>query len=365
MKKRHTILVSGATGFIGGRVVEGLYFDGSCNVRAGIRQWSSAARIARFPVEMMLCDIMNEEQIAQSMVSVSAVVHCAYEDSRSLIVQGTRNMLEAAHRSGVKRFVHLSTAEIYGNVRGEINETFPYQYTGTEYADAKIEAEKLCWDFYDKGLPISVLRPSIVYGPFSKVWTVSMAARLQSGNWGTFKDYGEGICNLVYVDDLVSAILLAVSHENAVGEVFNINGPDTITWNQYFEKFSEGLGLPKLDKIPSHTSRFKSAVMDRIRAVTGYFVKRYRDSLMDAYMRFGPVRKVMRLIKTSLVTTPSSGELRLYSRGAIYVAAKAQNMLGYKPKFDLDAGLNMSVLWLDHHGFLGQPPSLKRKAARK
>lgn len=353
MANEQTILVTGASGFIGGRLVEALYLSDFANVRAGIRRWSSAARIARFPVEIVLCDIMDPDQIAQAMTGVTAVVHSAYTNNREVIVQGTKNVLEMASKLGVKRFVQLSTAEVYGQANGRIDETFPYQFTGNEYADSKIEAEKLCWEFNAKGLPLTILRPSIVYGPFSKVWTVGFAERLQSGNWGMFEDYGEGKCNLVYVDDLVSAVLLAVSHENAVGEAFNISGPDDITWNQYFHRFNAALGLPELDKISSSSSTLKSAVRDRVSAFTRFFLDRYGDMIMDIYLRGGPVQDVMKLVKNSLNTTPSANELQnLYSRDASYLASKAQRMLGFKPKYDLETGLRLSVLWLDHHGFL-------------
>ena len=76
--------------------------------------------------------------------------------------------------------------------------------TGGEYGDSKIDAEKLCFEYLAKGVPITILRPSIIYGPFSNTWVVRTAQRLQSGNWGVFDKYGNGICNLIYVDDLVS-----------------------------------------------------------------------------------------------------------------------------------------------------------------
>lgn len=357
MSNDKTILVTGATGFIGGRLVETLYLSGSANVRAGIRRWSSAARIARFPCEVRLCDVLDKKQIAQAMAGTTAIVHCAV-GGREVIIQGTKNMLDVALRLGIERFVHLSTAEVYGNVSGKVDEAFPYQYTGNEYADSKIEAEKLCWEFSAKGVPVTVLRPSIVYGPFSETWTVGFAERLQSGNWGIFEDYGEGICNLVYVDDLVSGILLAVNHKNAVREAFNINGPEKITWNQYFQSFSDALGMPKLCEIPAARSRLKSAVRDRISSFARYFLDRFDDTIMDIYMRGGVVKKAMKQVKNSLNTTPSAAELQnLYSRDALYVTSRAQDMLGYEPKFGLDVGLRMSVLWLDHHGFLRQPLS--------
>jgi len=353
MANEKTVFVTGATGFIGGRVVETLYLSRSGHVRAGIKRWSSAARIARFPVEMVLCDIMDKEQIVQAMAGATSVIHCAVGEG-DVIIQGTKNLLDVALRLGVERFVHLSTAEVYGNVSGEGDETFPYQYTGNEYGDSKIEAEKLCWEYCEKGLPVTVLRPSIVYGPFGATWTIGFAERFQSGNWGIFKDYGEGICNLIYIDDLVSAILLAARHENAVGEAFNVNGPEPITWNQYFQKFNAALGLPELNEMHPAKSKLKSVVMEPVRSLGSYLLNHFRDSIMKGYMRYDVVARVIKQAKKSVNTTPALAELNLYNRHALYLISKAQDMLGYSPKFDLDAGLQISVRWLEHHGFLLQ-----------
>lgn len=365
MHAKQKILVTGTSGFVGGRIVELLQLTQFGEARAGVRNWSSAARIVRFPVEVVLCDIMKPESIAAAMKGVDAVIHCAYSDHREVIVEGTRNMLNAALAEGVKRFVFLSTAEVYGSqAHGEIDESAPYVYTGSEYADSKIDAEKLCFEYSAKGLPITILRPAIVYGPFSNTWIVRTAARLQSGNWGVFDEYGNGNCNLIYVDDLVMAIFQALSTPKAVGEAFNIVGPDKITWNQYFECFNDSLGFPPLQKISPGQSNLKSAVRDRIQGVTGFFVGRYRDQLMDIYLHNKFLGNLMRQLKSSLNSTPSKSELEnLFSRDARYVGRKAEEMLGFRAQFNVERGLQLSVQWLEHHGFLDQPLAKVAKKA--
>ena len=148
MSPREKFLVTGASGFIGGWLAELLYQDGSADVRAGIRSWSSAARLARFPMEIVLCDVMNTEQITQAMDGVNCIIHSAY-GSMDVTIQGTKNMLDSALKLGIQRFIHLSTTEVYGNVTGKIDEMFPYQYTGNPYGDSKIEAEKAAKDAFN------------------------------------------------------------------------------------------------------------------------------------------------------------------------------------------------------------------------
>ena len=141
------VLVTGASGFIGGRVVERLYLEGLANVRAGIHRWSSVARIARFPVELVKLDILDRNTLPRLMEGSDYVIHCAYGDKYTT-VKGTENVLWSALEVGVRRVVHLSTVEVYGNVSGYIDESSPLKYTGNEYADSKIDAEKVCMRSY-------------------------------------------------------------------------------------------------------------------------------------------------------------------------------------------------------------------------
>jgi nucleoside-diphosphate-sugar epimerase len=351
MTGKETILVTGSGGFIGGWIVETLHLSNTANARAGIRSWSSAARLSRFPVEIVLCDVMDKESIARAMTGASRVIHCVSGSSEA-IIQGTANILNVALAQKVTRFVHLSTTEVYGNVGGKIDETFPFQSAGNPYGDAKIEAERLCWEYYKNGLPVIVIRPPIVYGPFSRDWTVGFAKRLQSGNWGIFKGYGEGICNLVYVGDLVSGILLAARYDRAVGEAFNLVGPESITWNQYFQKFNAALGLPELRVIDPAKARLRAAAMDPIRSLGKYVLKHYSAPLRKISQGNRRARGLMQNADRTLKTNPRTSELALYNRDALYLATKARDMLGYQPVFDLDRGLDLSVRWLSNVGLV-------------
>src|SRR5262249_61659020 len=112
-----------------------------------------------------------------AMRGVDYVVNCVW-GSGEVNRLGTKNVLEAARQEGVKRLVHLSTISVFGDRTGVIDEMTPLERSGSEYGDSKIDAEEMCWEYTRRGLPIVVLRPTIVYGPFSENWTVEFAQRM-------------------------------------------------------------------------------------------------------------------------------------------------------------------------------------------
>jgi len=228
MSADRTILVTGAGGFIGGRVVEVLMQREGVIPRAALRRWSTAARIGRLPLDPIQCDLRDLAQVREAVQGVDAIVHCAVGDGRNT-VESTRNVMQAALDAGIKRVVHISTIDVYGRAEGRVEESTPLTVTGREYGDSKIEAERVCQEFVAKGLHVVILRPTIVYGPFSDLWTLQFAERFRDGNWLLPPDGCQGRCNLVYIDDLVRAILCALDADVPSGEAFNANGPDDVT----------------------------------------------------------------------------------------------------------------------------------------
>lgn len=351
MDNKDTIFVTGASGFIGGWIVETLHLNGKIDVKPGIRSWTSATRLARLPIEISLCDVMKKKQIHSAIEGSSIILHLA-TGTPEVIVQGTRNMLEAALSKGVKRFVFLSSTAVYGLTSGKIDETAPYQSMGWDYADAKIEAEKLCWDFYQKGLPMTVIRPPIVYGPFSYDWVVRFAEKLVSGNWGLFGEYGEGICNLLYVSDAVSGIIKAATNERAIGETFNLNGPETTTWNEYSDKMNDALGLPELKLINPSRSKSKAIVMGSAKSLAKLTLNYFEKPIKKLYERSRQARYLMKYVESSIKTTASLSELRSYNRRGIILTSKAKDMIDFNPVYDIDSGVQFSVKWLKHLGIV-------------
>lgn len=362
-----TVLVTGAGGFLGGRIVEILSLTGAATVRAGVRHWSGAgvARLARLQAEIVLCDVMALDQVYQALNGVSIVIHSVLGD-RLANVEGTRNLLTAAADHAVQRIVYISTAEVYGKARGEVDEAHPLRYTGWDYADSKIDAEKLCWRACEQGVPVTVLRPSIVYGPFSQSWIVRLSKCLREGQWGVFDRYGDGWCNLIYVDDLVSAIWLAARDDRATGEAFNINGPEIITWNDYFQRLNAALDLPQLRTISPAQLWIRATAIEAARTLL-VFAKNHTAPATKRRL-IGGTRKtaaghLVDRVRGSIKMAPLRRDLlHLYNRRAIYVTGKVRDRLGFAPQTGVDTGLATSVQWLRLHSSLdsGHPEGASR-----
>lgn len=342
------VLVTGGSGFIGGRVVEALHLSGFRKPVAGLRRWASAARVARFPVDMVRCDVLDPDQLREAMDGVGAIVHCAVGDHR-VTVEGTRNVMAAALDHGVDRIVHLSTVEVYGPVEGEIDESSPIQRSGNPYADSKVEAEQVCTEFIARGGPIVILRAPIVYGPFSELWTIRVADRLGARAYGLAPEERDGTCNLLYVDDLVLAVLLALDRPDGIGQAFNVNGPERLSWNEYLERFNRALGLPPLEPRSVGKTRLRARLMSFVRAGAKFLLGRFQPQIQRLYTSSHLAKRLMKSSEQSLRLTPTPAELKLYRRRAFYVAERARTQLGYQPRYPLDRGLATSLEWLNHH----------------
>jgi nucleoside-diphosphate-sugar epimerase len=243
-----TVLVTGATGFIGGRLAERLVVEHGARVRALVRNFSRVARLARFPIDLVQGDLCSPDSISRAVTGCDYVFHCAYgsdgqDDARRLVnAQGTRNVLDAALAHRVKRVVHTSTVTVYGNTPdGPLDETAPRVKTGFAYGDSKIEAEEAALGYLERGLSVAVVQPTVVYGPFGTTFTIKPLQLLKSGRV-ILVNGGDGLANLVYVDDVVSGMILAAVHETAHGQAFILSGPEPTTWRAFYAAHEAMLG---------------------------------------------------------------------------------------------------------------------------
>src|SRR5262249_34989814 len=142
-----------------------------------------------------------------------------------------------------ERVVHLSSVAVYGYEAhpGASTEAGAYRYTGNAYCDGKIDAECVALQYLrQKGLPVVVLRPTLVYGPFN-YWSAMIVSAIRRHRMALL-DGGTGVCNSLYIDNLVDAIILAAEHPLALGKIFHISDAAPIPWREFLEGHARALG---------------------------------------------------------------------------------------------------------------------------
>jgi NAD dependent epimerase/dehydratase len=236
------VLVTGAGGFIGSHLVERLVELGA-RVRAVVRynsrnDWGLLEVLSpavTFPLEIRAGDLVDPFWTLQVVEGCDIIFHLAalipipysYIAPQQYVAAnctGTLNLLEAARRAGVERFVHTSTSETYGTAQyTPIDEKHP-QRAQSPYAASKIAADKLVESYHlSFGIPAAIIRPFNTYGPRQSARAV-IPTMISQGLDGD--DIRLGLLtprrDLTFVQDTVAAFLKVAEQPAAVGEVINV-----------------------------------------------------------------------------------------------------------------------------------------------
>jgi len=242
------VLVNGATGFIGARLVERLAEEGAV-VTAAARDLRRAARIARCGVALVAAG----KDPAALVAGQNCVINLAYDLSSPAEANAAaaEKLAEAALAARVSRFVHASSIAVYDGWPGEdLTEESPSDGPGHEYKVWK-RATEVALERLAEGsrMGVALLQFTNVYGPFSRLWTDEFAERLQAGSVAV---PDESLCNGVYVDDAVDA-LLAASLADAASGRFIVTGPAPFRWRDLLDGYAAACGgtvvsepMPKL-----------------------------------------------------------------------------------------------------------------------
>ncbi len=326
-----TALVTGASGFIGGRFVERLAAEEGVRVRAMIRNMKRAERLQKLQLEIVKADLLDLSSLREAMDACDLVFHCAAlvretgdrNEFYQINVKGTENILKASGDTGIKRFIHFSSVAVYGmDPPDRADETTPYQPCGNLYCDTKIAAEKAVWAAYQEArLPVVILRPANVYGPRSNPWTVRPIKLINSGQMMLING-GTGLCNYVYIDNLLDATLSATKRDQSVGQVYLITDGTAVTWKEFFGYYARMAGKPNIRSGPEWLAKAIGLGMEITSKLTGRPPKITREAV------------------------------RYLTRQAHFSIEKARRELGYQPRISLEEGMKLTEQWLREAGYL-------------
>ena len=347
------MFITGAAGFIGGRIAERLWLDYKIPARCLVHSFTGASRLARLPVTLCPGNMLDKASLEKALGDSNVIFHCAYGKSDDAALnarineEGLANIGELAIRRGVERLIHLSSVAVYGTEPPEaVTEETPVRLSSNDYGNSKIRAEAICQDFQKRGLPAVIIRPTIVYGPFSPIWTIGAIKRVLSGGWENTSDI-TGLCNPVYVDDLVNGLFLSVENDAAIGQIFILSGPEAIPWNDFFNTYKDIAGIVHETSRPGRKTRtILATVRPFSQRVITALRKMIEPQMVDVYEWLKVTRPGL---AAALYALASSGvqedERRRFNQKTVYSIKKARNLIGYAPR-SFEDGMVNTAAWL-------------------
>lgn len=271
------VLVTGANGFIGSSVVKFLLKKG-LRVRGLVRKKSDRSSLSDIPSDLPLAlvegDLNDEASLRAAVEGVQYIVHTAgyvsdwgeAETYYRANVAGVENLLEAARRvPGLIRFVHFSTVNVLGLRRNaRLNDEGPLSPSGYLYPDTKIQGETAVTSYQRAhGVPTTILRPSMVFGPGDKTFFPELIQAIQTRQFVYLGSPRKKI-NLVYIGNVVEAVWKVMNDDRATGEAFTISD-EAIEWRQLVTRLGEDFELPgPILPVPMWCAHTVAGVMERL-----------------------------------------------------------------------------------------------------
>lgn len=321
------VLVTGATGFIGGRLAERLAREEGAIVTGTGRNLDAVPFVKEAGVTLMQADLLDEEATRRAMAGQEVVFHVAAwlgrhggeQQAYALNVAATALAVRLAAEAGVKRFVQVSSIAAYGHPPKVllVDEDQPLD-TEQEviYGRTKALGEIRAFELGKQlGIEVTAVRPGLVYGPRAQSWTINMIKLVCKGMPVIFGD-GTGHAYPVYVDNLIDGMLLTAVRPEAVGQAYNMCDP-VVTFNEWFGYYGRMCGRQPR-RIPFWAAHVLIAL-----------------------------NKVLRLDLP--LNRP---RLRMYGLKAEFPATKAKEQLGFGSRVSIEEGMQKTEAWLREAGYL-------------
>lgn len=336
MQNSANILITGATGFIGGFIVDKALEKGM-NVWVAVRPTSSRKYLADKRINFIHLDFDDKLQMTGEMQGLrfDYVVHAAGvtkcinpDDFYRVNTLGTKNLVETLLQLNMplKRFVYVSSLSVFGNIREE----YPHKdimdtdvpKPNTNYGRSKLESEKYLDEMTAKGLPCITLRPTGVYGPREKDYF--LMAKSISRHLDFAAGYKPQTITFVYVLDVVQAIFLALENGRIGGKYFLSDGRNYSS-SDFSQLICRELGHPWV-------LRLKAPIwLLRVITFFGEYVGRMTGRISalnnDKY-------NIMKQRNWRCDISPAEDEL------------------GFHPEYDLDSGVRQTIKWYKDNGWL-------------
>ena len=323
-----TALVTGATGFVGGALTQRLAAEG-VYVRALARNVQRTDYIRDLDhVEIVTGDITDPERLCavtqgcDLVFHVAAVTNGTMAHQRRVNIEGTRYTALAAARAGVERFVHVSTLAVYGfRVPAIVNEDAPLSPKRDAYNITKAGAETALQEVAARhDISYSIIRPGMIYGPRSGMWTGVMF-RLAKRRPTPWIGDGSGTVPIIHIDDVVQQMLMQAIHPPAADEAFHSASDPPPRWREFLNGYAKLSGHDDWLPIPPIIARLAAPVVE-----AALILRREPKDVPD---------------------------LAAYAqRQVTYSMDKTRRLLAWEPQVDLETGIQSCAPWLRQQGWL-------------
>jgi oxidoreductase len=322
-------LVTGASGFLGGRLAQVLAREGE-QVTVLARNNSDLRHLSALDgLRVVRGSLTDNSAVMEAVRGATHIFHCAaastdwartevYLESN---VKGTETLLLAAREArGLERFVHVSTTDVYGYPTVPCAETGELRDVGLPYNRTKILAEKAVWRAArEDGLPVTVVRPATIYGPRGKAFVTDIAEFLRKRQMA-YVGGGRATGGFLYVDNAVDAMLAAARSPKTLGQAYNLSDGTNGRWKDYVSALADGLGCRR----PWIDLPYGAAL-----AVAGAMEAPYR------WLKALPGRPML-----------TRHAVYLLGRDQEYPSDKARAEFGFAPRVSMAEGIAESVAWV-------------------
>jgi dihydroflavonol-4-reductase len=271
-------LVTGATGFLGSHLCRRLVKDGF-NVTALCRPTSNTDGLADLPITKIIGDVTDLRSVEAAVSGNDFVFHAASHGiywgrhrqiQNDTNIQGTKNVVTACQKLGVKRLVFVSSITAIGIPDDEhpAGEDFPFnlEHSSLNYHISKKRAEEVVLDAVAKGLDAVIVNPSNIWGPYGKLYRV--AEHVEKVRGKRFIPYFTGGICIVHVDDVVDGIIASL-HRGKTGERYILGG-DNLPLKKIAQLAAKSQNLkPSFVPLPNVVTWLAAAVLESVALISG------------------------------------------------------------------------------------------------
>lgn len=352
------VAVIGASGFVGSRLVEIFHLRSLFPVVPVVRNVAGLARLSRFDLEWKLADARSGEQLSKALAGCECAVDSVAGDPRA-IEAAAAALVPAAARAGVRRIVHLSSASVHGQnpSPGTTEDSALSDHQEFEYNNAKVRAERtLLRDARRHRVELIILRPLIVFGPRDR-WITTLIRELESGTAWLINE-GSGVCNTIFVDNLVQAIFRALTAPASVaGQCFLVGDAETVSWRDVYQRTAGALGIDpssihQIESPPVPPPTWRDRIegirtRPRVQKLIAMMPEKLKGAAKGALRGLAPPSTPNPWqLPARMALNPSREMVLLQGCGYRLPQDRARELLGYDPQVSVEAGIDQTLKWI-------------------